>query len=101
VLFFVLLLAFAEYISFTPAYVVASVACIGLISAYAKSVLGTWQRAGVIAGVLGILYAFLYVLLQLDEYALLIGSVALFIALAVLMYVTRNVDWKQRKAVAA
>ncbi len=98
VIFFVLLLAFAEYISFTPAYLVASVACIGLIAAYSKSVLGTWQRAGVIAGVLSLLYAFLYVLLQLDEYALLIGSVALFAALAVLMYATRNVDWKQRKA---
>jgi inner membrane protein len=100
VLFFVLLLAFAEYISFTPAYLVASLACIGLISAYAKSILGTWARAGVIAGVLGLLYAFLYVLLQLDEYALLIGSVALFAALAVLMYVTRNVDWKQRRVAA-
>jgi inner membrane protein len=97
VIFFVLLLAFAEYISFTPAYIIASVACIGLIAAYSKSVLGNWQRAGVIAGVLSLLYAFLYVLLQLDEYALLIGSVALFLSLAVLMYATRNVDWKQRK----
>jgi inner membrane protein len=101
VIFFVLLLAFAEYISFTPAYVLASVACIGLIAAYSKSILGTWQRAGVIAGVLSLLYAFLYVLLQLDEYALLIGSVALFVSLAVLMYATRNVDWKQRRAATA
>jgi inner membrane protein len=98
VIFFVLLLAFAEYISFTPAYLIASVACIGLIAAYSKSVLGNWQRAGVIAGVLSLLYAFLYVLLQLDEYALLIGSIALFVSLAVLMYATRNVDWKARQA---
>jgi inner membrane protein len=38
------------------------------------------------------------VLLQLDEYALLIGSIALFVSLAVLMYATRNVDWKARQA---
>lgn len=99
IIFFVLLLAFAEYISFTPAYLIAAAACIGLIGAYSKSVLGNWQRAGVITGVLALLYAFLYVLLQLDDYALLIGSVALFCALAVLMYATRNVDWRQRKQI--
>jgi inner membrane protein len=98
VLFFVLLLAFAEYIGFTPAYGLASLACIGLISAYAKAVLTSWARAGVIAAALSLLYGFLYVLLQLDDYALLVGAVAMFAALAALMYATRHVDWRRRPA---
>lgn len=91
VLFFLLLLALAEYISLMPAYILAAAALIGLISAYAKAVLGNVARAGVIGLVLTILYGLLYVLLQLEDFALLVGSLALFCALAVLMYVTRHV----------
>ena len=47
----------------------------------------------VIAGVLAILYGFLYVNLQLQDYALLLGSIGLFVMLAVVMYLTRNIDW--------
>jgi inner membrane protein len=93
VLFFLLLLAFAEYLSFTPAYLLATVALVGLITSYSKAVLGSWARAGVIGAILTALYAYLYVLLQMDDYALITGSITLFLALAVLMYVTRNIDW--------
>lgn len=92
VLFFLLLLALAEYISLTPAYIVAAAALIGLVTAYSKAVLGGPRRAAVIAGVLTVLYGCLYVLLQLEDYALLLGSVTLFVALAILMYVTRNIS---------
>ncbi len=91
VLFFLLLLALAEYIGFTPAYALAAAALIGLIAAYSKAVLGGTARAAVIGGVLSLLYGTLYVLLQLEDYALLAGSLILFAALAVLMYVTRHV----------
>jgi inner membrane protein len=91
VLFFLLLLALAEYIGFTPAYALAAAALIGLIAAYSKAVLGGPARAAVIGGVLSLLYGTLYVLLQLEDYALLAGSLILFAALAVLMYVTRHV----------
>ena len=91
VLFYLLLLALAEYITFTPAYLAAAVALIGLIASYAKAVLGGTARAAVIGGVLTILYGVLYVLLRLEDYALLLGSLVLFAALAVLMYVTRDV----------
>lgn len=93
ILFFVLLLAFAEIIGFTPAYLLASAAIIGLISAYSAAVLGSAKRAGFIAGLLLGLYALLYVLLNLEAYSLIIGSVLLFVALAAVMYVTRKVDW--------
>ncbi len=93
VLFFVLLLAFAEVIGFTPAYLVAAAAITGLNTAYSAAVLKSWQRAAVIGAILAALYAVLYVLLSLDAYSLLIGSILLFAALAGTMYVTRRLDW--------
>lgn len=93
VLFFVLLLAFAEVIGFTAAYVVASVAIAGLNTAYSAAVLGSWKRGYVIGGLLIALYAVLYILLGLEAFSLLIGSILLFLALAGVMYATRRIDW--------
>jgi inner membrane protein len=97
ILFFALLLAFAEVIGFTFAYLVASAAIIGLITTYSAAILKSWQRAAYIAGLLTGLYAVLYILLSLEAYSLLIGSVMLFAALAAVMYVTRNLDWGLRR----
>ena len=93
VLFFVLLLAFAEVIGFMPAYMVASAAIIGLLTFYSAAVLGSWKRARFLAAMLIGLYALLYTLLNLEAYALLIGSVLMFFALAGVMYMTRGIDW--------
>jgi inner membrane protein len=93
VLFFVLLLAFAEVIGFTPAYLLAAAAIAGLNTAYSAAVLGSWRRAGFIGGLLAGLYAVLYVLLSLEAFSLLIGSLLLFAALAGVMYATRRIDW--------
>ena len=93
ILFFVLLLAFAEVIGFTPAYLVASGGIIGLLAAYSAAVLKSWKRARFLAALLIGLYALLYVLLNLEAYSLLIGSVLMFVALAGVMYMTRGVDW--------
>jgi inner membrane protein len=98
VLFFVLLLAFAEVIGFTPAYVLASAAIAGLNTAYSAAVLDSWRRAGLIGGLLVGLYAVLYILLSLEAYSLLIGSVLLFVALAGVMYATRWIDWSRSAA---
>jgi inner membrane protein len=95
ILFFVLLLAFAEVIGFTPAYVLASAAIAGLNTAYSAAVLGSWRRAGLMGGLLAGLYAILYVLLSLEAYSLLIGALLLFAALAGVMYVTRRIDWSE------
>lgn len=96
-LFFVLLLAFAEVTGFTPAYVLASAAIAGLNTAYSAAVLRSWRRARFIAVLLIGLYAVLYILLSLQAYSLLIGSLLLFAALAGVMYVTRRIDWSSRK----
>ncbi len=93
VLFFVMLLAFSEVIGFTAAYLVASAAIIGLLSAYSAAVLKSWKRGRFIGAMLVGLYALLFVLLNLEAWSLLIGSVLLFVALAGVMYATRKVDW--------
>jgi inner membrane protein len=96
VLFFVMLLAFAEVIGFTPAYVLASAATAGLNTAYSAAVLKSWRRAAFIGGLLVGLYAILFVLLSLEAFSLLIGSLLLFAALAGVMYATRRIDWGGR-----
>lgn len=98
ILFFVLLLAFAEVIGFAPAYAVAAGGVIALLTAYSAAVLGSRRRAGFIAGLLVALYGVLYILLSLEAYSLLIGSLLLFAALAAVMYLTRNLDWSGRSA---
>ncbi|MBV9930826.1 MAG: cell envelope integrity protein CreD [Alphaproteobacteria bacterium] len=101
VLFFVLLLAFAEVIGFTPAYLVAAGAIVGLETAYSAAVLGSWRRATFIGALLGALYVILYVLLSLEAFSLLIGSLMLFAALAAVMYLTRNLNWGAKAEVEA
>ncbi|MEO1729130.1 MAG: cell envelope integrity protein CreD [Pseudomonadota bacterium] len=93
ILFFVMLLAFAEMIGFAWAYLIASAAIIGLLASYSAAVLGGWKRASFIAALLTGLYAVLYVLLNLEEWSLVIGSLMLFVALAAVMYATRNINW--------
>jgi len=93
ILFFVLLLALAEVIGFFLAYLIAAGAITLLNTAYSAAVLKSWRRAGMIGALLAGLYAVLYVLLSLEDYALLIGSVLLFLVLGAVMYATRNLNW--------
>lgn len=101
ILFFVLLLAFAEVIGFSAAYVVAGAAIVGLLTAYSAAVLGSWRRAGFVGALLAALYTVLYVLLSLEAYSLLIGALLLFAALAGVMYLTRNLEWGGRREAEA
>lgn len=89
-LFYLVLLSIAEHTSFLTAYVVAALINIGLITIYTGTALKNWLRAGVIFALLSALYAVLYSLLQLEDYALLMGTMLLLSVLIVLMYVTRN-----------
>ena len=92
-LFYVLLLSLSEKIGFNLAYLVAAVAVVGLIGAYSVSVFRKPRLTLVLTLCLVILYGFLYCLIQLQDYALLIGSIGLFAVMALVMYVSRNVDW--------
>ena len=96
ILFFVMLLAFAEVVGFMWAYLIAAASITILLTAYSAAVLKSWLRARVIGGLLIGLYATLYVLLNLEAYSLIIGSLLLFVALAVVMWATRAIDWSAK-----
>lgn len=93
VLFFVLLLSLSEHMLFNLAYLIAATAVAGLIGGYTRSISGSGRIALAITGLLVLLYSFLFVLLQLEDYALLVGSLGLFVLLACVMYLTRRIDW--------
>jgi inner membrane protein len=92
-LFYLLELSFAEHIGFNAAYVVASFAIVAMVSTYCVAVLKSASRATIVGTVVVMLYGYLYVLLRDQDYALLVGAVGLFVVLAIIMYLTRKVDW--------
>jgi inner membrane protein len=93
-LFFLLELSLAEHIGFGVAYALASGGVVGLVGGYAWAVLRSAGRAGVVATIVTTLYAYLFVLLTNEDYALLAGALGLFAALAAVMWLTRRVDWR-------
>lgn len=93
ILFYSLLLSISEQINFGIAYLIASIATIGLITAYTHSIFKNKMQPGALAAMLCTLYIFLYVVLQLEDVALLIGSVGLFIILGVIMFFSRKINW--------
>jgi inner membrane protein len=92
-LFFLLLFSLSEHLPFAAAYLVASGACVGLLAFYVGNVLRSVRRGGLFGGLLGALYGFLYVILESEDYALLLGALLLFAALGIVMIMTRRVDW--------
>jgi inner membrane protein len=93
VLFYVLLLAFSEQIYFDLAYVISAAMTIGLIFLYCRSILKSWGLAAMTAAILIILYSFIFIIIQMQDYALLFGSLGVFLILAVTMYFSRKIDW--------
>jgi inner membrane protein len=92
-LFYLILLSVSEEIGFGAAYAIGTLATLALIAGYATKVLGGPRRGAAMAALLGGLYGYLYVLLQLEDFALLLGTAGLFGILASVMYLTRNLDW--------
>ncbi len=95
VVFYTLLLSISEYIDFNIAYLISSLATILLIVLYTKSHFLNWKTASLFGLVLGSLYTFTFVLIQLEDTSLLVGSIGLFIVLAIAMYASRKVNWYQ------
>jgi inner membrane protein len=92
-LFGLLQLAIGEHFGFEPGFIVATVAITGMVTLYSKAALDRWRRALTVGALLGGLYGYLYLLLRAEDYALLGGSIALFVGLAVVMLLTRKIDW--------
>ncbi len=97
VTFYTLLLSITEHSSFLTAYLAAGSSVVLLISIYALSVLKSTRTSLLVFLCLVLLYAFIYIIIQLEDYALLVGSVGTFLILAVIMFVTRNLDWSRRE----
>lgn len=94
-LFFMLLLALSEHLMFEVAYAAASVACAGVLALYGSHMLGGWRGGAMFGAALGGLYGLLYVLLTREQTALVVGTLGLFALVAVVMMLTRRVDWYQ------
>jgi inner membrane protein len=92
-LFYLGLLSLSEFIAFGFAYLTVAATTTLLIWFYCTRVLKSGRRTFIIVGMLMTIYSFLYVALQMQDYSLLFGTAGLFAALAVLFYVTRNIDW--------
>lgn len=99
--FYVLLLALSEQIGFGFAYAVAAGAVVAIVGGYAMAVLGARRAGLLLGGALALVYAMLYVVLAAEEYALLIGAIVLVITVALLMYLTRRIDWYASMPAAA
>ena len=93
IIFYTLLLSISEFLLFDTAYLIASAATVLLITFYAKSHFKSWKVATVFTGVIGFIYGFIFVLIRLEDTALLVGSIGLFVILALAMYASRKINW--------
>ena len=91
-IFYVLLLALSEHLNFNAAYMVTSSLTTTLITAYAKGLFQSWKNTFTIGALTGGLYTYLFGTIQLEEYALIMGSSGLFLVLAIVMYFTRSLN---------
>lgn len=97
-LFYLALLALGEVFEPGPAYVSAAAASSTLVVLYSAAILRCWLRAAAIAGLLAAVHSVLFVVLRMEDFALLAGTGALFAALAAVMYFTRHIDWQAQDA---
>lgn len=93
IIFYLVLLGLSEHIGFEWAYGLAAAATAILVGLYCRSAFQSFAKGATIFGVIATIYGLLYMLLRAEDYAMLIGSIAAFCLLSIVMYATRNVDW--------
>lgn len=93
IIFYTLLLSISEYTGFDWAYLIAAAATVTLISSYVWGIFKNGKTAMGFTCSLAGLYGYIYILIQLEDYALLFGSIGLFLILAVIMHYSRKIDW--------
>jgi Inner membrane protein involved in colicin E2 resistance len=99
-IFYILIVSISEFLPFCYSYLIAAAAVVIMITAYMKfAVLKNMgiKETGIVAASLSALYGYLYILLQLQDMALIFGSIGLFIGLAIVMYATRNINWYEEQ----
>lgn len=92
-LFYLLLLSLSEHIGFKLSYLIASIAIVSMITGYSGTIFKNHKLIALMATILFVLYGFLFILLQMQDLTLLIGSAGLFIILSTVMYLSRKIDW--------
>ena len=97
VIFYTLLLSISEYLLFGQAYLIAASATVLLIAWYTKGIFKKWPVVILFSLILSMLYLFIYVLIQLQDNALLFGSIGLFVLLTIIMYFSRKVNWNSEQ----
>lgn len=92
-LFYTLLIAISEHLGFNLAYLISAVMTVTLLTLYMRGILKIRKTAFTIGGLLALLYLYIFVLIQMETYALLVGSLGLFIILAIIMYYSQKINW--------
>ena len=92
-IFYLLLLSISEHLGFNLAYLISSLAVIGMVLIYSRSFLKTWSNSILLSSILTFSFGFVFVLMQLESYALLVGSIGLFCVLALTMFFTQKINW--------
>lgn len=93
VMFYTLLISISEHSNFFNAYAIAAISVLVLITVYSRAILKGFKFPLLICASLASLYGFIYVIIQLENYALLVGSIGLFLILAIIMFASRRIDW--------
>ncbi|NRA85026.1 MAG: inner membrane CreD family protein, partial [Gammaproteobacteria bacterium] len=93
--FYLLLLSLSEHIEFNLAYLISSVSCAAILGIYISGVLGELKHGLIFSGGILMLYLILFGLLAAEDFALLMGSIFVFLVLAAVMIMTRKIDWYQ------
>jgi inner membrane protein len=96
-IYYTILLSFSEQIGFNSAYLIASAATVLLISSFIAALLRNKKPAIVFGGILTVFYSFIYVIIQLQDLALIVGSTGLFLIISITMYLSARIDWNKRE----
>jgi inner membrane protein len=91
------LLSISEHLNYNFSFIISAIATLALIAGYVRAILSSTKLALLISGILTVLYAFIFVIIQLQDYALLIGSIGIFVILGLVMYFSRKIDWYSLK----
>lgn len=93
IVFYTLLLSLSEHLAFNIAFIISASATLLLIAGYVKAILKSNALTFLLIGILFIIYTFIFIIIQLQDFALLIGSIGIFIILCLVMYFSRKIDW--------
>lgn len=97
ILYYTLLIALSEHLGFSVAYGIASCATVSLLGLYSRSIFSNWKEAGIFSSVLSVFYLFIFIIVKQQDFALLIGSIGLFISLAATMFISRKINFSAQE----